>query len=76
MFETVEGMPASATDVEGELSSDRSIAHDGVIYCESAFGALEIDTNKIAFDALIASSGKCIEEPPGGLDLYWRANTY
>ena len=31
----------------------------------SSFGALEIDAEKIPFDALIAASGKCIEGPPG-----------
>ena len=65
MFETAEDVPASAADVEGALSSDRSITHVGVIHCESSFGALEIDASKITSDALIAASGKCIEEPPG-----------
>ena len=31
----------------------------------SAFGALEIDAGKIAFDALVASSNKCLEATPG-----------
>ncbi|MFZ6689481.1 2-aminoethylphosphonate--pyruvate transaminase [Undibacterium sp. SXout11W] len=31
----------------------------------SSFGALEIDAQKIHFDAVIAASGKCIEGPPG-----------
>ncbi len=37
----------------------RSITHVGVTHWESSFGALGIDTSKIAFDALIAASGKC-----------------
>lgn len=36
-----------------------------IIDAMSSFGALEIDAGKIAFDALIAASGKCIEGPPG-----------
>jgi 2-aminoethylphosphonate-pyruvate transaminase len=31
----------------------------------SSFGALPIDAREIAFDAVIAASGKCIEGPPG-----------
>ncbi len=31
----------------------------------SSFAALEIDGQKIAFDALVAASGKCLEGPPG-----------
>jgi 2-aminoethylphosphonate-pyruvate transaminase len=31
----------------------------------SSFGALAIDAREVAFDALIAASGKCIEGPPG-----------
>lgn len=36
-----------------------------IIDAMSSFGALEIDAKKIAFDAVIAASGKCIEGPPG-----------
>jgi 2-aminoethylphosphonate-pyruvate transaminase len=36
-----------------------------VIDAMSSFGALAIDARKVAFDALIAASGKCIEGPPG-----------
>lgn len=36
-----------------------------IIDAMSSFGALEIDASKIAFDAVIAASGKCIEGPPG-----------
>jgi 2-aminoethylphosphonate-pyruvate transaminase len=31
----------------------------------SSFGALAIDARSVAFDALVAASGKCIEGPPG-----------
>ena len=31
----------------------------------SSFGALAIDARRVAFDALVAASGKCIEGPPG-----------
>jgi 2-aminoethylphosphonate-pyruvate transaminase len=31
----------------------------------SSFAALEIDARAIAFDALVAASGKCLEGPPG-----------
>jgi 2-aminoethylphosphonate-pyruvate transaminase len=31
----------------------------------SSFAALEIDSAKISFDALVAASGKCLEGPPG-----------
>jgi 2-aminoethylphosphonate-pyruvate transaminase len=31
----------------------------------SSFGALEIDTRKVRFDALVAASGKCLEGVPG-----------
>ncbi len=31
----------------------------------SSFGALPIDAREVAFDAVIAASGKCIEGPPG-----------
>jgi 2-aminoethylphosphonate-pyruvate transaminase len=36
-----------------------------IIDAMSSFGALPIDAGTIAFDALIAASGKCIEGPPG-----------
>ncbi|RJF98060.1 2-aminoethylphosphonate--pyruvate transaminase [Noviherbaspirillum saxi] len=36
-----------------------------IIDAMSSFGALEIDAKKVAFDAVIAASGKCIEGPPG-----------
>ena len=36
-----------------------------IIDAMSSFGALPIDAGAIAFDALIAASGKCIEGPPG-----------
>ena len=31
----------------------------------SSFGALPIDARTVAFDAVVAASGKCIEGPPG-----------
>ncbi len=31
----------------------------------SSLGAIEIDARKVAFDALVAASGKCLEGPPG-----------
>jgi 2-aminoethylphosphonate-pyruvate transaminase len=36
-----------------------------IIDAMSSFGALEINAQKITFDAVIAASGKCIEGPPG-----------
>jgi 2-aminoethylphosphonate-pyruvate transaminase len=36
-----------------------------IVDAMSSFGALPIDAASIAFDALIAASGKCIEGPPG-----------
>lgn len=36
-----------------------------IVDAMSSFGAIPIDASKIAFDALIAASGKCIEGPPG-----------
>ena len=31
----------------------------------SSFGALEIDSRRVPFDAIVAASGKCLEGPPG-----------
>src|SRR6266576_3275465 len=36
-----------------------------IVDAMSSFGAIAIDARKIAFDALVAASGKCIEGPPG-----------
>lgn len=36
-----------------------------IVDAMSSFGALDIDTRKIRFDALIAASGKCLEGVPG-----------
>jgi 2-aminoethylphosphonate-pyruvate transaminase len=36
-----------------------------VVDAMSSFAALEIDTRKVQFDALIAASGKCLEGVPG-----------
>jgi 2-aminoethylphosphonate-pyruvate transaminase len=36
-----------------------------IVDAMSSFGALAIDARTVAFDALIAASGKCIEGPPG-----------
>ena len=36
-----------------------------IVDAMSAFGALEIDARKTPFDAVVASSGKCLEGPPG-----------
>jgi len=36
-----------------------------IIDAMSSFGAIPIDARTVAFDALIAASGKCIEGPPG-----------
>ncbi|HEX4883553.1 MAG TPA: 2-aminoethylphosphonate--pyruvate transaminase [Casimicrobiaceae bacterium] len=36
-----------------------------IVDAMSSFGALPIDAREIAFDAVIAASGKCIEGPPG-----------
>lgn len=36
-----------------------------IVDAMSSFGALEIDTRKVQFDALVAASGKCLEGVPG-----------
>ena len=36
-----------------------------IVDAMSSFGAIAIDAREIAFDALVAASGKCIEGPPG-----------
>ena len=36
-----------------------------IIDAMSSFGAIAIDARSVAFDALVAASGKCIEGPPG-----------
>src|SRR5439155_8023599 len=36
-----------------------------IVDAMSSFGAIPIDAQKIAFDALVAASGKCVEGPPG-----------
>ncbi len=36
-----------------------------IVDAMSSFGALEIDTRKVRFDALVAASGKCLEGVPG-----------
>lgn len=36
-----------------------------IIDAMSAFGAVELDANKVTFDALMASSNKCLEGVPG-----------
>jgi 2-aminoethylphosphonate-pyruvate transaminase len=36
-----------------------------IIDAMSSFGAIAIDARTIAFDALVAASGKCVEGPPG-----------
>jgi 2-aminoethylphosphonate-pyruvate transaminase len=36
-----------------------------IVDAMSSFGALPIDASRVPFDALVASSGKCIEGPPG-----------
>lgn len=40
---------------------DRALLIDAM----SAFGAIELDARNIAFDAVVASSNKCLEGPPG-----------
>ena len=36
-----------------------------IVDAMSSFGAIPIDARTIAFDALVAASGKCVEGPPG-----------
>ena len=36
-----------------------------IVDAMSSFGAIAIDARRIAFDALVAASGKCVEGPPG-----------
>src|SRR6266568_3594014 len=36
-----------------------------IVDAMSSFGAIAIDARKVAFDALVAASGKCVEGPPG-----------
>jgi 2-aminoethylphosphonate-pyruvate transaminase len=46
---------------ESVAKHDRRLIVDAM----SSFGALPIDAREVAFDAVIAASGKCIEGPPG-----------
>jgi 2-aminoethylphosphonate-pyruvate transaminase len=44
------------------------VAHHGkelIVDAMSSFGAIAIDATRVPFDALVASSGKCLEGPPG-----------
>jgi 2-aminoethylphosphonate-pyruvate transaminase len=36
-----------------------------IVDAMSSFGAIPIDAREVAFDAVVAASGKCIEGPPG-----------
>ena len=36
-----------------------------IVDAMSSFGALEVDARTVAFDALVASSNKCLEGVPG-----------
>jgi 2-aminoethylphosphonate-pyruvate transaminase len=36
-----------------------------IVDAMSSFGAIAIDAREVAFDALVAASGKCVEGPPG-----------
>jgi 2-aminoethylphosphonate-pyruvate transaminase len=36
-----------------------------IVDAMSSFGALEIDSLRVPFDAVVAASGKCLEGPPG-----------
>jgi 2-aminoethylphosphonate-pyruvate transaminase len=46
-----------------------------IVDAMSSFGAIPIDAREVAFDAVIAASGKCIEGPPGmGFVLARRAS--
>src|SRR5204863_1176481 len=36
-----------------------------IVDAMSSFGALAIDAREVAFDAVVAASGKCVEGPPG-----------
>jgi 2-aminoethylphosphonate-pyruvate transaminase len=36
-----------------------------IVDAMSSFGALEIDSRQVPFDAVVAASGKCLEGPPG-----------
>jgi 2-aminoethylphosphonate-pyruvate transaminase len=36
-----------------------------IVDAMSSFGALEIDSRRVPFDAVVAASGKCLEGPPG-----------
>jgi 2-aminoethylphosphonate-pyruvate transaminase len=36
-----------------------------IVDAMSSFGAIAIDARRVAFDALVAASGKCVEGPPG-----------
>jgi 2-aminoethylphosphonate-pyruvate transaminase len=36
-----------------------------IVDAMSSFGVIAIDARRIAFDALVAASGKCVEGPPG-----------
>jgi len=45
-----------------------------IVDAMSSFGAIAIDARKIAFDALVAASGKCVEGPPGMGFVFVRRN--
>jgi 2-aminoethylphosphonate-pyruvate transaminase len=36
-----------------------------IVDAMSSFGALQIDSRRVPFDAIVAASGKCLEGPPG-----------
>lgn len=59
----------TSTGIINELAGVARVVHEAgkslIVDAMSSFGALEIDAQKIPFDALIAASGKCIEGPPG-----------
>jgi 2-aminoethylphosphonate-pyruvate transaminase len=45
-----------------------------IVDAMSSFGAIAIDARKVAFDALVAASGKCVEGPPGMGFVFVRRN--
>jgi 2-aminoethylphosphonate-pyruvate transaminase len=60
--ETSTGVLNPLSDIAAVVAKNkRSLLVDAM----SSFAALEIDSAKISFDALVAASGKCLEGPPG-----------
>src|SRR5215471_8668812 len=65
-IETAEDTPVSAAALDVMLAAD-SARHRRRLLVDamSAFGALPLDAGRVPYDALVASSNKCLEGVPG-----------